>query len=104
MQKIQVNTSEVIKTANDIEQYNRKIESEFSKVEHAMNTLSRNWNSPSSNKGMNGFKKIKKDYCDSSKNSRYEVINNYVTSLKKIVSEEYKEVENTNKKIADEYK
>ena len=104
MQKIQVNTSEVMKTANDIEQYNRKIESEFSKIEHSINTLSRSCNSPSTNKGINCFKKIKKDYCNPSKNSRYEVINNYVTSLKKIVSEEYKEVEKTNKKIADEYK
>ena len=104
MQRIHVSTSDVLDTAADLNNYNFKIQTEFDKVDRSINTLTNNWNSPSMNTAINSFKKIKKNYQDTSKNSRFAVINSYVDCLREVVIEDYKDVEEKNTKIADAYK
>ena len=100
MSKIEVATNRVIKTADKIDKYNKKLQDEFTKVEHSINKLLNNWNSPTTNNAINQFKKIKTKCYD----QRYNTINSYVVSLRNTISTDYKSVERKNKKIADSYK
>ena len=104
MSKVQVNTGAVKKTADAIANYNQKIQNEFDKIEHAMNTLYKNWNSPSKDIAFSQYNKIKKNYQNPSKGSRYEIINSYSKSLYDSAIEDWTNAEITNVKVADDYK
>lgn len=100
MSKIEVETSALSKTADLIDIYNKKLQNEFTKLEHSITKLCNSWNTPTTNNAINQFKKIRIKYYD----NRYNIIDSYVKKLRNTISTDYKSIERINKKIADDYR
>lgn len=100
MAELKVNTDQIFATANNLKGINDRLRDDFETVESAIRRLNTYWDGSASNNAMEKFNSLKEAYCE----ARYIVIDNYVTFLQKIVSENYEIIEEANVSLADQFK
>lgn len=100
MADVKVLTDLVMTTANEIGQINSNIKNDFTDVRNAINRLNAEWDGQAATEAMGQFNNIASQFCD----SRYKVMENYVSYLKKQVTPGYENTENANVKLADAFK
>jgi uncharacterized protein YukE len=86
---IKIDTGIVSTTANQIANTNQKISDDFSSVDAAISTLSRNWEGAASDAALWAFSNIRNRYYD----NRYAVVNDLVAFMKNQVGEGYEQTE-----------
>ena len=101
---MKINTDKVRQTANDISNYNKKIDEEFKSVENAISYLKSGWVSTAKDYTSDKFDKIKNNYINNKATRRNQAIENYVKFLKEYIGDIYDEVETKNTNLADAFK
>ena len=86
---ILINTAVVTNTADQIDTTNRKIRDELSDIDSAIRTLQQNWEGEASSFCTNKYDYIKRSFAD----SRFSVVNDLVTFIRKQVGEGYEATE-----------
>lgn len=86
---IKVNTNKVLSAANEINQINGKMDSDYGTLVSNINTLGSSWSSSAGGDVINKFTKITKQH----RNNRYNVIVDYTNFLKKQVKAGYEDTE-----------
>lgn len=100
MGDITIKTTQVLKAAMNITTCNSNIENAFEAVETAMKNLSDAWSGQASANAVSRFNSMKKGYKD----TRYEVIRQYVDFLNQQIETGYEATETTNTSLADAFK
>ena len=98
--EIKVNTSLVNAAANNIARSNESIRTAFESVEKGMKDLDYYWDGKACDNALTAFSSITNAFCE----DRYNVINNYVNFLLKLIEEGYVEIEDINTELAKAFK
>jgi uncharacterized protein YukE len=92
-EEIKVNAPQISNIADKLDGINKLIHNDYDQiVANAMARLNQTWGGRARDKAFDTFAKFKKTFAQ----SRYEVMNEYVTFLKVVVDPEYTEAEKVN--------
>lgn len=100
MAKLKVNTDAVARAASNIKLCNQQIRDGFPDVQTAITRLDNAWEGSAATAAISKFNEIKSTYCD----ARYNVLDNYVNFLLQQIGEGYKQTEEVNVSLADQFK
>lgn len=100
MAELVIHSDAVLKVADEIAAINDQIKKKYESLEKQIKSLDDKWDGPASEAGIAKFDSIQKEFCG----ARDTVLENYINYLKSQVVAGYEYTEETNIKLADQFK